>query len=375
MTRVEEGLRTRVRETREQAGLRPSDLARRAGLSRQALHAIEIGSYVPNTAVALRLARALSCAVEDLFSLPDTPHPARLAGPAVPASTRVQLALLGGHLVAFPLSGEDALRTSADAVTTDHAQDGLVPVHLLVDPGLPGRTAVVAGCDPSLGLLAPHIARAAPSTRVLWRDLPSLAALRALARGEVHAAGIHLSDPHSGEHNHPFVARELAGRPTHLFTLWDWEQGLIVAEGNPRRLFTPADLARPGVTLANRVEGAGSAALLDAWLASAGLTPAARRGLPGYDRRHPTHLALAESIARGEADVGPGPRTAARALGLDFVPVGRQRFDLVVPDEHLGHPAIGALLAAARHPAFHTELAALGGYDPCRAGELWLTTA
>ena len=365
---------TRVREVRERAGLGPSDLARRAGISRQALHRIETNADAPGITTALRLARALGCRVEDLFSLPGGPLLlTRLVGPAVPAGTRVQLADLGGRVLAFPLVGEEALRTPADGVTTAGATGETVPVEPLVEPDLPGRTAVVAGCDPSLGLLAPHAARL--GARLLWRDLPSLDALRALARGEAHAAGIHLWDPRGGEHDHPLVARELAGRPAHLFTLWEWEQGLIVAAGNPRGLSTPADLARPGVTLANRAEGAGCRLLLDAWLEGAGLSAAEREALPGYATAHPTHLALAGSVARGEADAGPGPRAAARALGLDFVPLHRERFDLVVLREHLAHPGVRALLAAARGSSFHAELAALGGYDPSHAGELLRTTA
>lgn len=379
MPEGEEEVRVHVRAAREETGLRPGDLARRAGLSRQALHAIETGSVVPGTAVALRLARALGCRVEDLFGLSGAAVLARLVGQAPAGASRVQLAEVAGQLLAFPLIGEAALRTPADGVTVapsgqpSGGQD--VPIEPLADPGTVRRTAVVVGCDPSLGLLAPHAARVSPGARVLWRNLPSLDALRALARGEAHAAGIHLWDPRSGEHNRPYVLRELTGRPTHLFTLWAWEQGLIVARGNPKRIGTHADLARPGIRLANRDVNAGSRVLLDAWLEDAGLSRKDRAALPGYASRHPTHLALAESVARGEADVGPGPRAAATALGLDFVPLQRERFDLVVPDEHLSHPGVQALLSAATERAFHAELAALGGYDPSHAGELWHTTA
>ncbi|GGL98379.1 substrate-binding domain-containing protein [Deinococcus aerophilus] len=366
---------SRVRAVREQSGERPGDLAQRAGITRQALHAIEAGVSVPSTAVALRLAHALSCRVEDLFQLPTPPLPARAL--TVPASfpTRVQLAYVGEQLLALPLSGEGALTRSADGVGRSDQEDGALQVDLLTDPTVLRRSAVVAGCDPSLGLLIPHAARLAPSARVLWHDLPSLDALRAVARGEAHAAGIHLHDPASGDHNRPWVERELRGRTVHLFTLWTWEQGLIVAAGNPRRLRAPADLARPGIRLANRNVGAGSRLLLDAWLETAGLDAAARRALPGYDRTHASHLALAQSVARGEADAGPGPRAAARAWGLDFVPLHHERFDLALPAEHLEHPGVQALLGGARLPAFHAELAALGGYDPRHAGELWQTTA
>lgn len=371
-------LRVHLQAHRERAHLTRAELAALSGLSRQAIHNIESGAAVPSTPAALHLARALGVPVEALFSLPDPMLTARWLGDHPPdEAARVQLARVGGDWLAFPLLGAAGLHSAADGVLAQagtHGLDGLVPVRPLADPQGLARTAVVAGCDPSLGVLATHAARQ-PAGRVLWRDQPSLLALRALLRGEAHAAGIHLWDPRSGESNRPFVLRELIGRPTHLYTLWDWEQGLMVAPGNPKRLYTPADLARPGVTLANRDPAAGSRLLLDAWLDEAGLSLERRAALPGYATAHPSHLALAQSVARGEADAGPGPRAAARACGLDFVPLQCERFDLVVPDEHLDHPGIQALLAAARQPSFHAELAALGGYDPRHAGELWRTTA
>lgn len=366
-----------MREQREAAGRRAVDVARLAGITRQALHAIEAGDAVPGTLTALRLARALGCAVEDLFTLTDAPLTLDAApvGP-VAAGSRVQLAEVDGTLLAFPLAGASLTETADGAAQPgDAAGVRVQPFGSAADAlDAARRTAVIAGCDPSLGLLAAHVSRAGAAGRVRVHELSSLDALRAVTRGEAHAAGIHLWDAPSGLSNLPFVEREWPGRPAQLFTLWSWEQGLMVGRGNPLCVAGVRDLLRPGLRLVNREAGAGSRLLLDAWLDGVGLTRRQRRDLSGYADEVGSPLDAAERVASGVADVAPGPRSAAQALGLDFVPVQVERFDLVVPAEHAAHPGLVALLAAVARPAFRAELQALGGYDPSRAGEIWTTT-
>lgn len=378
-------LLTHVRTFRDRAKLRPSELARRVGMTRQALHSIETGVYVPNTLIAIRLARALECQVEDLFSLPKQLIRAavigrRQNGSAPLSGMRVQLAqvdlAMNAPWLALPLSGEASWAQSADGVLLNAAgADGLCSVELFGDLTLARQTAVLVGCDPSLGLAAIHVSRHAPDVRVLWQSASSLEALRSLARGEAHAAGIHLWEASTGVSNLGAVERELPGQKAHLYTLWEWEQGLIVAPGNPKGLTGAESLVLPGVRLVNREEGAGSRALLDAWLADLKVTLARRRKLPGYGDEVHSHLEAAGRVAAGLADVAPGPRSAAQALGLDFLPIQRERFDLVIPEPFLEHPAIVALIAVARQQPFRAELSTLGGYDPAHAGEFWQSTA
>nr|WP_255639138.1 substrate-binding domain-containing protein [Deinococcus betulae] len=358
-----------VRARREQLGLRAGECARLTGITRQALHAIETGAYVPNTLTALQLARVLSCCVEDLFALAPAGVQARLVGQAPPPA-RVRLAQVGPELLAFPLSGQAGLGEAADGLAQS-AAGGLAQVELLGDPQRAAQTLVVAGCDPALSLLGTHAAR--QEGHLLLRPLSSLAALRALAAGEAHAAGIHLYDARSGVSNLPFVERALPDRAVHVLTLWMWEQGLMVAPGNPCGVTGVEDLLRPGLRLQNREPDAGSRLLLDSWLDAAGIGPERRLDLAGYGHEVGTPLAAAERVAAGAADVAPGPRSAALALGLDFVPLQTERFDLVVPDEFLAHPGLHRLLAAVRQPAFRSDLCALGGYDPAHAGDLWQT--
>ncbi|WP_345454999.1 substrate-binding domain-containing protein [Deinococcus aluminii] len=375
MSSPESPLRVHLRAYRERAHLSRAELGSRAGLSRQAIHQIETGATVPSTRIALHLARVLGVRVEDLFALPDPPLTAwwRGAGPARPG-VRVRLAQVGRGWLALPLQGEAGLQTAADGLTT-HADGGLVQVTPLGEGADLERTAVVCGCDPALGLLAATLGREDHGGRVLWQPASSLDALRTLARGEAHAAGLHLYDSLSGESNAPAVRRELGGRDVHLLTLWDWEQGLIVAPGNPLGVRGPADLASGRVRLVNRDVGAGSRVLLDTWLDRAGVKAERRLHLPGYTSVVGSHLDAARAVAQGQADAAPGPEFAARALGLDFVPLQRERYDLAVPAEYVTHPGVQALLQAARSPAFQTEQRALGGYTITHPGDLWQVVA
>ncbi|THF85565.1 helix-turn-helix domain-containing protein [Deinococcus sp. KSM4-11] len=370
-------LHCQVRARREALHLRSGELAAQCGITRQALHSIETGVYAPNTVVSLRLAQALSCRVEDLFTLVEDQVTAQVLKPPPLDGSRVQLAWVGERLLAFPVSGEAGWGHPADGTisTPPGLPAGHVSVQLFTEQGLARRTAVLIGCDPSLGVASSHVGRQHPDTRLLWQSASSLQALKALARGEAHAAGIHLWDARSGVSNLPFVQQELPGRRVHLYTLWSWEQGLLVARGNPHGITGIKDLQRPELRMVNRERGSGSRVLLDAWLAELELPPMARRRLPGYHDEAQSHLDAAAQVASGHAHVAPGPRSAAQALGLDFISLQTERFDLAVPDEHLTHPAIAALLSVVQHPTFRAEIASLGGYDPSHAGEHWQTTS
>jgi putative molybdopterin biosynthesis protein len=370
-------IENRIRSRRQAAGLSQQALARRCNMTRQAMNAIEAGHYVPSTLAAMRLAKALGCRVEDLFCLTDAPQRIEaewLGGLPTTAvnRTRVQLARVGARLLACPLMGAGAF-TTADGMTlpaqaarraTRNAARR-VPLELWADAELPDRTMVVLGCDPALALLAAHVTRRYPAFRLIWVQMSSLAALRLLRRGEAHAAGTHLWDPDAGEHNISYVRRELAGRRLVIVTLSEWQQGLIVARGNPKGLSGPADLSRPDITLVNREVGAGSRALLDVWLQRAGVIATQ---VQGYDHEVTGHLEVAEAVARGQADAGPGIMAVARALALDFLPIQEERYDLVIPLDFLNVPPVQAMLDVAVSRLFQEELATLGGYDSSRAG-------
>jgi molybdopterin molybdotransferase/putative molybdopterin biosynthesis protein len=367
----------RIRSRRQGAGLSQQELARRCGLTRQAINAIEAGHYVPSTLVALRLSMTLGCRVEELFHL--TEERIRVEAEWLGEATvrdaghmRIQLARVGDRLLARPLAGAAAF-AAADGLTmplerTARSRKGAKPrvtIDLWVDAELPERTVVVLGCDPALALLGAHLTRRYPTFRLIWVHSSSLTALRLLGRGEAHAAGTHLWDQEAGEYNVPYVRRELSGRRLVILTLSEWQQGLIVARGNPKGISAAADLARADITIVNRESGAGSRTLLDLWLQGAGV---ATTQVNGYSHAVSSHLEVAEAVRHGLADTGPGIMAVARALGLDFLPMQEERYDLVIPLEFMNTPAVQATLDIAVSRPFQEELETLGGYDSSRAG-------
>ncbi len=176
------------------------------------------------------------------------------------------------------------------------------------------------------------------------------------AQGEGVAAGLHLRDPMGGAWNVGPVAAACAGRPAALLSFAGRRRGLVLRPGGPRAE-TVADLA--GLRVAPRQPGSGTAALLDALLAGAGLDPA---GLT-LSATARTETDAAEAVARGAADATLGLEGAARAFGLDFVPVLTERYDLLVDRRAWFEPGLQALAAFCRGPAFAARAAALGGYD------------
>jgi putative molybdopterin biosynthesis protein len=379
-------LESRVRELRLAAGLSQAGLAGRVGITRQAIGAIESGSYVPNTAVALRLARALGCSVEDLFRIHDISQKLSVrlvsstgldeagsdfvsghASPIDDHPVRVTLARVGEEIVASPLLGPESFR-AADAVGVLSEQvAGRMDVDLLVEPERFDRSILLLGCDPSLGMLADHVHRAGGDVRVLWRHAGSVAALRALRNGEAHVAGTHLWDPETGESNLPVIRKELAGMPVVVVALSQWQQGLMLRPGNPKQIRSIADLARDDVSIVNREPGSGSRVLLDHHLAQAGLRPEMVRG---YDVIRRTHDAIAAAVRDGLADTGPGILASARANGLGFIPLQDERYDLVIPERFLDHRPIQALLQTVTGAGYRREIETLGGYDASITGTM-----
>ncbi len=347
---------SRLAETRQQRGIPAAELARQAGVSRQTIYAMEAGSYVPNTAVALRLARILEVTVEELFALDaEEPRPpstvkAELIGAGEPfAGSPVELCRVGNRLLAVPAVQAPWQLLPADGLLVDPARSMVQPIHEQIGE----NRLLIAGCDPATSVLARHLQRA--GVTLVSAPVNSSAALRLLKQKSIHVAGTHLRD-----------AQEIPQRGVHVFAFAVWEEGIVVARGNPLQVRSVADLARSGVRLINREKGSGSRQLLDGLLRDAGVSAAQ---VPGYEEASaPGHLAAAWRVYSGLADCCIATRSAARAFGLGFLPLTSERYDLVIRQENLELAGVERLLDVLTQAAFRRELDALCGYDTRQTG-------
>jgi putative molybdopterin biosynthesis protein len=189
--------------------------------------------------------------------------------------------------------------------------------------------------------------------------------LLAIRRGEAHIAGTHLMDEESGEYNVSFIKRYIPNREVALVHLAARTQGLMVKRGNQLNISSLADLTRADVRFVNRQRGSGTRVLLDYELRRSGIDSA---DVKGYNREEYTHLAVAAAVSGDKADTGLGILPAARAMGLGFIPLFSEEYDIVIPAEFYESDQLAPMLELIRSPEFQREVEALGGYDTSNMG-------
>ena len=288
---------------------------------------------------------------------------------------RVRLGVVGGAMVATPLP------RGAGVLTSLVRADGLLVVPAGLEgyhPGdevevellrgldeISGTIVAIGSHDLVLDLAASALRAEDPRITLASSNVGSLGGLVALRDGLCHLAGSHLLDPATGEYTLPYLDRILGPAGVAVVRLVHRDQGLMVAASNPLGLAGVADLTRAGVRYVNRQRGAGTRVLLDYELGRQGISPDA---VDGYAREEPTHLAVAAAVAAGRGDAGLGIMAAARAFGLDFVPVTREPYDLVVAADALDSPLLAPLWALLRSDRFQAAVTDLGGYSTKEMG-------
>ncbi len=290
---------------------------------------------------------------------------------------RVTLGQVGERVVATPLmrgAGMVMSLVRADGIVQiPRFSEGVhagtsVDVTLLREPAAIASTIVATGShDLALDLLASHIRALAPVTRLVSANVGSLGGLLALKRGDAHLAGTHLLDEETGEYNRPFVERILPDEEIVLVQLAYRDQGLIVLPGNPHDLRDLADLTRPGVSFINRQKGSGTRVLLDYHLKQARI---ASEQIMGYEREEFTHMAVAARVLSGTVNAGLGIMAAARALGLEFIPLFKERYELAVPRRYWESQLFEPLREALARQEYRQAVEALGGYDVGGMGDV-----
>jgi putative molybdopterin biosynthesis protein len=290
---------------------------------------------------------------------------------------RVKLGKVGDKLVATPLSRGSGVIMSlvrADGIVrlprfSQGAEAGAeVQVELLRRPDEVEKTIVAIGShDLTLDVLANLLRRIHPDLTFASSNVGSMGGLIAIKRGEAHLGGSHLLDEETGEYNVSYVKRMLPGEEVVLLHLVYRQQGLIVKKGNPKGVHTLEDLLRDDISFINRQRGSGTRVLLDYEMKRHRLDPAR---VNGYQREEFTHTAVAAAVQSGRADVGLGIQAAARALKLDFIPLLKERYDLVMPRRFYESALLQPLLEAINSPEFKAQVDKLGGYDTSSTGKV-----
>lgn len=279
----------------------------------------------------------------------------------------LSLGKIGDRFVATPQSRGSGIQMSAvrangylriPSSVEGYEAGGEVPVTLMVPrSGVESSVLVTGSHDPVLDYLSELAQRG--GVEIHSTHVGSMGGVLALKRGDCHAAPMHLLSP-DGDYNREYLEKYLPGEDISLLCIAEREQGIASREG-----YSLSDL--PDIRFINRQKGSGTRILLDYELGRAGISPDL---VQGYDREVTTHLAVALAVKSGEADAGMCVYSAARALGLVFVPVARERYELAIPQEILSDPRIGVIVDAVRSEEFRSVLERLGGYDSTETGVL-----
>ncbi len=248
------------------------------------------------------------------------------------------------------------------------AEDSLVRARLSVPPDrLYDNLICVGSHDNVLDLLADELMGLPRAFRLISAHVGSMGGIAALKKGVCHMAGMHLLEEDSGDFNFAFLRKFYPEGRITLLNLAIRQQGLIVPAGNPRGVKGVENLKSQGLRYINRQRGAGTRILFDWHLKRAGLKPA---DVDGYAKEESTHMAVAVNVLTGAADCGMGIYAAARALGLDFVPLARERYDLAIPEHFWDDPRILAVRHMLQRDAFKARLENLGGYETGLTGQI-----
>jgi len=386
---------SRLRLARLARGLSQEQLARKAGITHQAIQGFEAGRWDPSLKVALRIAAALGTTVEDLFQDASSYPQVELktlveAGTEPGTCNRVELARVQGETVAFRLQG-DAGSLGGFRPTGGLLQD---VTEALVSQAVPlgpyWDTVVVAGCDPAIPLVADALSRRDPKLRLLWWPCSNAKAVELLARGLVHAACVHvtvgtlsqiLGVPFKGRSagrvrssgENPewlqWVSRAQKDGNVNLVHFASWREGIVLARGLSGEVNGLENVAGSHMRIVNRESGAQARLVLEKEMKRVGVAPG---DLDGFDTVASGHLQVASAIAGGLAMAGIASEPVALAYGLDFLPLSEESCEMLVgtiPSRGTeGASQQAALIEALGDPVLSAQLGSLPGYDPSDCG-------
>ena len=290
---------------------------------------------------------------------------------------RVKLGYIGGKYVATPLTrgaGTTMSLVNADGVLEiDQNIEGIeagteVQVRLLTSEDKIKNTLVCIGShDPIIDIAADIMHSRNKKFFLSSSNVGSTGGLMALKTGETHMAPTHLLDMETGEYNRTYLKKYVPHKKIALVKCVNRIQGFMVQKGNPKNITKFEDLERKDVKFVNRQRGSGTRLLLDYNLNKLNID---FKNIKGYYREEFTHLAVAAAVEAGDADAGLGVFSAANMMGLDFIPVCNEEYDLAIPEEYLELDIIKEFIETIKSEEFKEKLDELGGYDYSNTGTI-----
>lgn len=290
---------------------------------------------------------------------------------------RVKLGNIDGKIMAYPLSRGAGVVTSlveADALIciplfkegVDFGEE--VEAELLEDLNRINNNIIVTGShDLVLDILKNELHEEFSDFNLVSFNVGSMGGLLALKQKRTHLATAHLLDPESGEYNFSYIKKMLPQRELIVVNLTYREQGIMVKRGNPKNIKGIDDLVKKDIKFINRQKGSGTRVLLDYLLKKKGINPL---DIQGYSKEEYTHLMVASAVIEGSVDAGLGILSAVKAFHLDFVPVAKERYDIIIPEEYYSSLKIQKLLTIIRSEKFRKKVLSLGGYDLSQSGKV-----
>ena len=227
---------------------------------------------------------------------------------------------------------------------------------------------VISGQDPILDILCRYLEFYPTGKRVLRSYEGSYNGIYELYCGKVQVATAHMWDGKTGEYNVPYIERMLPGVSAVIIRLVGRTQGFYVANGNPKGIKDWKDFSRSDITIINREKGSGARILLDENLRKMNILG---KNINGYKHECISHLAVASTVARGDADLGIGnEKASSQVKGIDFIPIQKEKYDLIIKKEDMNHPTVKAILDILNSKDFKMEILGIGGYDIDEMGKI-----
>ena len=229
------------------------------------------------------------------------------------------------------------------------------------------NTCIISGQELTLDMLAKRIENRLPSSNVLRAYQGSLTSLVKMYQGEGSIVSLHLFDGETGTYNVPYVKRILVGQPCIMINLLSRNVGFYVQKGNPKKIKTWADISGSTIKFVNREKGSGIRVLVDEQLRIQKLNKA---DISGYEWEESNHLGVATQVANGKADVGVGSEKFSQIVNVDFIPIMKEQYDLVILKNKENEELIEVVKDILQSEEFHNELNAIGGYDTKKTGQI-----